>query len=142
MNPPFAVSARVVVRCKFSQVVHEEDLSAMDFESALVIKGRTSLKSDSDMILGFTEQFADWVRGSFLPAVRIKLASASAGQLDSAERWFDDWHDYHVDLGSRRKRSFNNVTFKYSPELEVAEAANNTLEVIVLGRQMAQERPI
>jgi hypothetical protein len=132
VNPPFAVSARVVVRCKFANVTHEVDLSTMDFESSLVIKGRTRLKSNSDMILGFTEQFADWVRESFLPAMRAKLqAGAQTGQLEAAERWFADWRKYEIDLGDGKTKKFNNIAFKVVDDVENAETANNTLEVLV-----------
>lgn len=133
VNPPFAVSARVVVRCKFANVTHEADLSAMEFSSALVIRGRTRLKSDSDTILGFTEQFADWVRGTFLPAMRAKLQNgAQAGQLDVAERWFSEWRDYQVDMGASKKQSYNNIAFKVVTDVDNIEASNNSLEVLVV----------
>lgn len=76
VNPPFAVSAKVVVRCKYSGVAHDDDLSTMGFESAMVIKGRVDTKSSQDgKILGFTEQFVEWMRGTFFEAARARLPS-------------------------------------------------------------------
>lgn len=137
VNPPFAVSAKVVVRCKYAGVAHDDDLSTMGFESALVIKGRADPESNQDgKILGFTEQFVDWMRGTFFETARARLPAGTAvpAKLEAAERFFAEWKEFHVDLGGGQKKGVGEggcVTFKYMLEVDAAEAGANALEIIV-----------
>ncbi len=92
-------------------------------------------KSNKDgMILGFTEQFDDWMRGTFFAETRRRLpVGIVPTKLETAERFFDDWKSTWAEY--KRKalptEALLSNTCPYLPEIDAAEAGANALEIIV-----------
>lgn len=140
--PTFSVSARILVRCKFGNMSHECDLSAEDFEGAMVTKGKVESTSQEIYVIGFAEQFATWMRTEFIPQAKGKFNGGKIpNEFLNIEEFFNDWSNYNVELAKNKQKSEcgGPLVFKFVEQINDGEAPNNKVEIIVAAAEVASD---
>ena len=136
----FSVAGTVAVRINFivgkdeDPIVMERDLSDKDFISAVITKGRLDgTEDDSQEFLVFTQQFSEWLKTEFFPAVRENFRKYPA-KLEAVEKFFGEWTAWHVLLNNQRMKTEcgGSLSFKYGSS--ETPCANNRMEIIVSGQ--------